>query len=246
MSHLSNETRADCDVTVDLRGNDALTAYTPSELVLLFPDCVSLSFPDAFVGSRPALVTGRHVDAMNVTPRLVHYALAALVARGDVSLSRKESPARGRQDSPARALASRRVTLLMHASSPAPSTWPNGSLESLLLQAAQRDDEGAGLANAIANCIGGVSSWPHGMLYERLLEGLVARGVVETSWKRRLLLFRVRQWHLAPAVRETLHPITSADVARHLSAFDRMTNSYAGDIKRSHDTAIEWCTDRGD
>ncbi len=214
-----------------------LAEYTPSEVVLLFPDAISLSFPDAFVGSCSAPVSGRHVDAVNLTPRLVQYTLAALVSRGDLTLSSDETTSR--------VLGIRETSVRLHASS-ATSEWPAGSLEAqLLLAATQGGDDGADLASTIESCIACVSGTPHLVFYNSLMRGLHERGVVEEWTQRRLLIFSVRRWTVTEVARAALADISPSEVKQRLTRLDRVNESHAAEIVSAHNIAMIRCTDNG-
>lgn len=214
-----------------------LAEYTPSEVVLLFPDVVSLSFPDSFVGSCPALIAGRHVDAVNLTPKVVHYALAALVLRGDLTLTVHEATSR--------VLGIRETSVLLRASA-VRSEWRAGSLEARLLAAAtDAGDGGADLAAAIESCIACVSAAPHLVFYKSLMKGLQARGVIEEWTQRRLLILSVRRWRVVEKARGRLAAVSPLDVKQLLAPLDGVNQSHAAEIVSAHNIAMIRCTDNG-
>ena len=167
----------------------AVDAFSPSELVVLFGDQL---VPEASMLSskEEVLTSGVRVNSQSLMEKAMHAAVWTLQRAGAVRLEIRQGKALFGL------IRTRKLHLVRGTAS---ASYPGGSLEAHLVEAAGMEDE---LDAALAGFIGQDSNDPPARALGLMKRGLSGRGLLEVEEKKTLMVFTTVGYVLPASTRE--------------------------------------------
>jgi hypothetical protein len=203
---------------------------TPSERVLLFAD--HFAKPAGMLGDKePALLSEVKVGADELAEKVLLAAFLACERAGAIRLEARQG----------KALFGLMKTNHLHVlPGTRPVQWPQGSLESWVVQGAQREPK---LEDAAQPLLGSEKSYqPASAMFARLKAVLAERGILDAEQKKTLKIFTSVTYSVPARVRDALQPSEVGDVKAVLAACEQQRPEVWSAMQRGIRAAISRMT----
>jgi len=203
---------------------------TPSERVLLFGDRFAKSA--GMLGDKEEILSsGTKVVADDLASKMMLAAFLACERAGAIRLEKRQG----------KAMFGLMKTSSLHlVPGPKPVGWPEGSLESWIVQGAAREPKFSDWAQAL---LGSQKSYQPALeMFARLKGVLAARGVLHAEEKKTLKIFSSVTYSLPPQARAAAEQGGTEHVQRMLDECREQRPELWNDMTRGITSAINWMT----